>query len=56
VTFAPVAVAPLLASVLDAVRPEAQRAGVTIARGCSDGTLLVQGEEFLGGVDLAQAA
>jgi signal transduction histidine kinase len=44
VSFAPVAVAPLLASVLDAVHPEAQRAGVTIARACSDGTLLVAGD------------
>jgi signal transduction histidine kinase len=44
VSFAPVAVAPLLSSVLDAVHPEAQRAGVTIARACYDGTLLVEGD------------
>ena len=44
VTFEPVAIAPLLSSVLDAVQPEAQRAGVSITRGCSDGTLLVQGD------------
>ncbi len=44
VTFEPVAVAPLLSSVLDAVQPEAQRAGVAITRGCSDGALLVQGD------------
>ena len=44
VTFAPVALAPLLSSVLDAVSPEAQRAGVAISRNCSDGTLLVEGD------------
>ena len=44
VSFAPVAVAPLLSSVLEAVYPEAHLAGVTIARGCSDGTLLVAGD------------
>jgi signal transduction histidine kinase len=44
VTFAPVAVAPLLSSVLDAVAPEAQRAGVSIDRACHDGTLLVEGD------------
>jgi signal transduction histidine kinase len=44
VTFAPVALAPLLSSVLDAVSPEAQRAGVAINRECSDGTLLVEGD------------
>ena len=44
VTFGPVAVAPLLASVLDAVSPEAQRAGVAIERACQDGTLLVEGD------------
>ena len=44
VTFAPVALAPLLGSVLDAVQPEAQRAGVVIGRGCTDGTLLVEGD------------
>ena len=44
VSFAPVAVAPLLSSVLDAVQPEAQRAGVSITRACTDGTLLVEGD------------
>jgi signal transduction histidine kinase len=44
VSFAPVAVAPLLSSVLDAVQPEAQRAGVSLTRACSDGTLLVEGD------------
>ena len=44
VSFGPVAVAPLLASVLHAVQPEAQRAGVTINRSCTDGTLLVEGD------------
>ena len=44
VTFAPVALAPLISSVLDAVQPEAQRGGVSIERACQDGTLLVQGD------------
>ncbi len=44
VKFGPVAVAPLLNAVLDAVQPEAQRAGVSLSRGCSDGTLLVEGD------------
>ena len=44
VTFAPVAVSPLIASVLDAVNPEAQLAGVAIQRACQDGTLLVEGD------------
>lgn len=44
VSFAPVAVAPLLSGVLDAVQPEAHQAGVTISRGCADGTLLVEGD------------
>jgi signal transduction histidine kinase len=44
VTFAPVALSALLSSVLDAVSPEAHRAGVTINRGCNDGTLLVEGD------------
>ena len=42
--FAPVAISPLIASVLDAVNPEAQRAGVSIARGCTDRGLLVAGD------------
>jgi signal transduction histidine kinase len=35
---------PLISSVLDAVQPEAQRAGVSITRACTDGTLLVEGD------------
>jgi len=42
--FGPVAISPLLSSVLDAVNPEAQRAGVSITRGCTDGGLLVEGD------------
>jgi signal transduction histidine kinase len=42
--FGPVAIAPLVSSVLDAVQPEAQRAGVAITRGCADGGLLVEGD------------
>ncbi|HYB95096.1 MAG TPA: ATP-binding protein [Vicinamibacterales bacterium] len=44
ITFAPVAVAPLLSAVLDSVQPEAHRAGVTIARGCTDPSLHVEGD------------
>ncbi|HYE89026.1 MAG TPA: ATP-binding protein [Vicinamibacterales bacterium] len=44
VTFAPVALSSLLDSVLDAVQPEAQRANVSIVRGCTDGRLLVEGD------------
>lgn len=47
VTFAPVAVAPLLANVVAALRPEADRAGVAIAAGCTDATLLVEGDAAL---------
>ena len=43
-TLAPVALAPLLASVLDAVQPEAERAGVAIERACGDAALWVQGD------------
>ena len=42
--FGPVAVAPLVSSVLDAVQPEAHRAGVSIERGCADPGLLVEGD------------
>src|SRR5687767_10892397 len=42
--FGPVAISSLLSSVLDAVSPEAQRAGVSITRGCTDGGLLVEGD------------
>ncbi len=44
VNFGPVAIAPLLGSVIDAVQPEAQRAGVSITRGCTDALLEVQGD------------
>jgi len=44
VSFAPVALSPLLSSVLDAVSPEAERAAVSIERQCHDGTLLVEGD------------
>jgi signal transduction histidine kinase len=44
VKFGPVAIAPLLSAVLDSVQPEAQRAGVTISRGCADGSLQVEGD------------
>ena len=43
-SFGPVAVEPLLASVLEAVRPEAARAGVSLERACADGTLMVEGD------------
>jgi signal transduction histidine kinase len=44
VSFRPVALAPMLASVLDAVQPEAERAGVSISRGCADASLQVEGD------------
>jgi len=44
VKFGPVSVASMLGAVLDSVQPEAQRAGVTLNRGCTDGTLLVEGD------------
>jgi signal transduction histidine kinase len=43
-SFAPVEVAPLLTSVLDAVQPEADRAGVALQRGCGDQLLRVDGD------------
>jgi signal transduction histidine kinase len=43
-SFAPVDVAPLLTSVLDAVQPEADRAGVALQRGCGDQLLRVDGD------------
>ena len=43
-SFGPVALAPLISSVAHAVEPEAQRAGVTINRACTDGSLLVEGD------------
>jgi hypothetical protein len=44
VTFRAVALAPLMDSVLDAVQPEAQRAGVAVTRGCRDAALQVEGD------------
>jgi signal transduction histidine kinase len=44
VSFGPVALAPLIASVAHAVQPEAQRAGVTIDRACTDAALCVEGD------------
>jgi signal transduction histidine kinase len=42
--FGPVAVAPLVSSVLEAMAPEAQRAGVAIDRGCTDDSIQVIGD------------
>jgi len=47
VTFAAVAVAPILANVVAALRPEADQAGVAIEAGCIDGSLLVAGDAAL---------
>lgn len=47
VSFAPVAIAPLLANVVEALRPEAERAGVAIEAGYSDATLRVEGDAAL---------
>ena len=44
VSFAPVAIAPLIGSVLDAVQPQADRAGIAITRACTDASLLVEGD------------
>ena len=44
IKLGPVPIAPLLMSVLDAVQPEAHRAGVSINRGCTDGNLHVEGD------------
>jgi signal transduction histidine kinase len=44
VTLTPVAVAPLIDSVLNAVQPEAERAHVTIQRACADRSLVVEGD------------
>jgi signal transduction histidine kinase len=43
-SFGPVALVPLLTSVAHAVEHEAERAGVTIDRACSDSALLVEGD------------
>jgi signal transduction histidine kinase len=42
--FSAVAIAPLVTSVLEAVAPEAQRAGVAIDRGCNDESIQVVGD------------
>lgn len=47
VTFAPVAVAPMLESVLAALRPEAERAGVAIQANGPDPSLVVEGDAAL---------
>ncbi len=44
VDFAPVDIAPLLAGVLDAIQPQAGRAGVTVERACADQSLRVSGD------------
>ncbi len=44
VSFGPVPLAPLIGNVLAAVRPEAERAGVTVHSGCSDPSLVVEGD------------
>jgi signal transduction histidine kinase len=44
VSFGPVALAPLVSSVIHAVQHEAERAGVTIDRKCTDPALRVQGD------------
>ena len=47
VTFAPVPVAPMLESMLAAVQPEAERAGVAMQAGCTDPSLEVEGDAAL---------
>jgi signal transduction histidine kinase len=44
VSFGPVPIAPLLANVLAAVRPEAERANVAIEAACTDRSLVVEGD------------
>lgn len=44
VSFGPVPIAPMLSSVVEAVHPEAQRAGVTINQQCSDPSLAAEGD------------
>ena len=43
-SFRAVALSPLISSVVHAVQPEAQRAGVAIDLGCTDGALAVAGD------------
>lgn len=47
VLLAPVALAPLVASVFDAVQPEAERGGVALQRACTDEALVVEGDAVL---------
>jgi signal transduction histidine kinase len=44
VSFGPVPIAETVRSVLEAVAPEAQRAGVAIDHGCTDDTIHVEGD------------
>ena len=44
VTFGPVALAPLISSVVHAVEPEAHQTGVSIDRACNDAGLYVEGD------------
>jgi signal transduction histidine kinase len=44
VSFGPVPIAALLGNVVAAVAPEAERAGVSIDRGCTDASLNVEGD------------
>ena len=44
VSFEPVPVVPLIDNVLDTVRPEAERAGVTVHAGCTEPSLFVEGD------------
>ncbi|MFM8534337.1 MAG: sensor histidine kinase [Acidimicrobiia bacterium] len=43
-TFGPVVLAPLIGSVINAIQPEAERAGVAVTQGCADRQLEVQGD------------
>jgi signal transduction histidine kinase len=44
VSFGPVPVVPLIGSVLAAMRPEAERAGVTVHAGCTDESIVIEGD------------
>jgi signal transduction histidine kinase len=44
VSFGPVPIAALLGNVLAAVAPEAEQAGVSLDRGCTDSALVVEGD------------
>jgi signal transduction histidine kinase len=44
VSFGAVRIAPLIGNVLAAVAPQAERAGVTTHRGCTDDSLVVEGD------------